>query len=199
VIYSYIVVAVVGIGAIFIIANLGIELWFLFRKRGLTFSDMETSMAEGNLRYDIQDSLRHQFTTNGAWMIFCDQCLAESRDRHVGVWIVYREKHVQLQVKQWWTAWCLMWGMIGRMRTVSPGVYKHYKGRLYTVSSEALHTETTEPHVVYQHWDGTGPDGPTWIRPTSMFLETVEVEGCQRPRFTPLDTDPSAPASHCEK
>ncbi|ENW07533.1 DUF1653 domain-containing protein [Acinetobacter beijerinckii] len=61
------------------------------------------------------------------------------------------------------------------------GIYQHYKGRLYQVFNVARHSETEEQLVVYQCLYG---DYSMWVRPLSMFIETVELEGGQIiPRF----------------
>ena len=66
------------------------------------------------------------------------------------------------------------------MTTISPGRYRHYKGKEYTVIGVALHSETQEKLVVYrQEYDDHG----LWVRPKEMFLETVAVDGQAVPRF----------------
>lgn len=61
------------------------------------------------------------------------------------------------------------------------GIYQHYKGQLYQVFHVATHSETEEKLVVYQCLYG---DYSMWVRPLTMFTETVEVEsGNQMPRF----------------
>lgn len=60
------------------------------------------------------------------------------------------------------------------------GIYQHYKGQLYQVFHVARHSETQEVLVVYQCLYG---DYSMWVRPLSMFLEQVEVEGKTIPRF----------------
>jgi hypothetical protein len=67
------------------------------------------------------------------------------------------------------------------MDRVKPGIYQHYKGRKYEVISEALHSETVEPMVVYRALYGSCG---LWVRPKAMFLETVLVEGRETPRFS---------------
>ncbi len=72
--------------------------------------------------------------------------------------------------------------------TASPDVpcgrYRHYKGNEYTVLSVARHSETLEELVVYRQEYG---DHGLWVRPKSMFLETVEVDGKVVPRFLSLE------------
>jgi len=60
------------------------------------------------------------------------------------------------------------------------GVYKHYKGNLYEVVDVARHSETEEKHVVYRMLYG---DFSLWVRPLELFIEDVQVDGEQRPRF----------------
>jgi len=65
------------------------------------------------------------------------------------------------------------------------GIYRHYKGGLYEVLSVALHSETLEPMVVYQGLFDSAEFGPNplWVRPFSMFLETINIDGKEQPRF----------------
>lgn len=61
------------------------------------------------------------------------------------------------------------------------GIYQHYKGQLYQVFNVARHSETEEQLVVYQCLYG---DYSMWVRPLSMFIETIELEDGQIiPRF----------------
>ncbi len=60
------------------------------------------------------------------------------------------------------------------------GRYRHYKGKEYQVIGVARHSETLEELVVYQALYG---EGELWVRPLSMFLEEVEVDGKKMPRF----------------
>ena len=59
------------------------------------------------------------------------------------------------------------------------GIYQHYKGNLYQVFHVARHSETEEL-VVYQCLYG---DYSIWVRPLTMFIETVDVDGQPVPRF----------------
>ncbi|MFM8890699.1 MAG: DUF1653 domain-containing protein [Planctomycetia bacterium] len=69
------------------------------------------------------------------------------------------------------------------MTTITPGRYRHYKGREYTVLGVAWHSETLEEVVVYRQDYG---DRALWVRPAAMFAEHVEVDGRQVPRFERL-------------
>jgi len=67
---------------------------------------------------------------------------------------------------------------------VSPGMYRHHKGRQYEVVGVARHSETEEEYVVYRALYG---DQGLWIRPMAMFTEHVEKDGVSVPRFSRLD------------
>ena len=60
------------------------------------------------------------------------------------------------------------------------GRYRHYKGQEYEVLAEAAHTETGEVFVVYRALYG---DESVWVRPKTMFCETIPVDGRKRRRF----------------
>jgi hypothetical protein len=71
------------------------------------------------------------------------------------------------------------------MIEIKLGKYKHYKGKLYEVIGIAHHSETLEKLVVYKalyHSEEFG-DGALWVRPLKMFLETVNIDGKEIPRF----------------
>ncbi len=63
---------------------------------------------------------------------------------------------------------------------VKPGRYRHYKGLEYEVIGVARHSETEEQLVVYRLLYG---DFSLWVRPLTMFVEQVVVDGKPRPRF----------------
>ncbi|HBM08449.1 MULTISPECIES: DUF1653 domain-containing protein [Pseudomonadaceae] len=71
---------------------------------------------------------------------------------------------------------------------VTPGRYRHYKGPEYRVYAVARHSETEESLVFYQALYG---DYGLWVRPLSMFTETVEVDGETLPRFALIEAEPS--------
>lgn len=66
---------------------------------------------------------------------------------------------------------------------LKPGRYRHYKGKDYEVIGVARHSETEEELVVYRPLYG---DQGLWVRPLSMFRETVDVAGESVPRFSYL-------------
>ncbi|PJI50151.1 MAG: TonB box-like protein [Pseudomonas sp.] len=63
---------------------------------------------------------------------------------------------------------------------MQPGLYRHYKGQEYRVLAVARHSETEEELVIYQALYG---EFGLWVRPLSMFIEAVEVNGERVPRF----------------
>ena len=67
------------------------------------------------------------------------------------------------------------------MDEIKLGKYRHFKGNEYEVIAIAKHSETTEDYVVYKALYG---DGGMWVRPASMWNETVERDGETFKRFT---------------
>ena len=67
---------------------------------------------------------------------------------------------------------------------IPPGRYRHFKGKEYEVIAIARHSETEEPMVVYRALYG---DYGVWVRPASMWNETVERGGQTCRRFCRLD------------
>jgi hypothetical protein len=63
---------------------------------------------------------------------------------------------------------------------LKPGKYRHFKGKEYRVLGIASHSETLEPMVVYQALYG---EGGLWVRPASMWDETVDRDDYHGPRF----------------
>lgn len=64
--------------------------------------------------------------------------------------------------------------------SVPLGIYQHYKGNLYQVLHVAKHSETEEVLVVYR---ALYSDYGVWVRPLTMFIETIEIHGKTVPRF----------------
>ena len=67
------------------------------------------------------------------------------------------------------------------MESIKPGRYRHFKGKEYEVLDVARHSETDEELVVYRALYG---DFGLWVRPVSMWNETVERDGKTFRRFT---------------
>lgn len=70
------------------------------------------------------------------------------------------------------------------MDEIKIGKYRHFKGREYEVLCVAKHSETQEEMVVYRALYG---EGETWVRPLSMWNDTVTREGKTYRRFAPVD------------
>lgn len=61
------------------------------------------------------------------------------------------------------------------------GKYRHFKGNEYEALYIAKHSETLEEMVVYRALYG---EFGVWVRPLSMWNETVIHEGREVKRFT---------------
>jgi hypothetical protein len=66
------------------------------------------------------------------------------------------------------------------------GVYRHFKGELYTVEgvgklhlSQLAHSETMAEYVIYRNGSGQ-----FYVRPIGMFQDHIERDGYKGPRFT---------------
>lgn len=66
------------------------------------------------------------------------------------------------------------------------GIYQHYKGNKYRVVGVARHSETEEELVVYRPMYG---DESLWVRPKSMFIESVETAEGMKKRFCLLEAE----------
>lgn len=66
------------------------------------------------------------------------------------------------------------------MDEIKKGRYRHFKGNEYEVIGTAKHSETLEEYVVYKALYG---EGGLWVRPASMWNETVERDGKTFKRF----------------
>jgi hypothetical protein len=68
---------------------------------------------------------------------------------------------------------------------ISPGTYRHFKGKRYKVVGIARHSETLEALVIYRALYASKEFGKDtlWARPKENFLEKVVVDGKKVPRF----------------
>jgi hypothetical protein len=65
------------------------------------------------------------------------------------------------------------------MSNIKLGKYQHFKGSIYEVIGIAKHSETLEELVIYKNIK----TGELWVRPKSMFLEKINFNGKEVPRF----------------
>ena len=66
------------------------------------------------------------------------------------------------------------------------GIYRHYKTGEYEVLGLCRIEATNEEAVMYKslYTSHDFPAGTIWVRPLPSFMETVEWEGKNLPRFT---------------
>jgi hypothetical protein len=76
------------------------------------------------------------------------------------------------------------------MSTTPTGRYRHYKGNEYSVIGIARHSETLEELVVYRQEYG---DHGLWVRPLAMFMEMVNLNGEDVPRFRLIEATKDEP------
>ncbi len=69
---------------------------------------------------------------------------------------------------------------------IKPGIYRHFKGKLYRVIDIVYHSETLEEMVLYQALYG---EMKFWVRPISMFYELVATEKGKVKRFELLEEE----------
>ncbi len=71
-----------------------------------------------------------------------------------------------------------------KMSEIKFGKYRHFKGNEYEVVALAHHSETMEEMVVYKALYG---EGEYWVRPASMWNETLTRDGKTFKRFTYIE------------
>ncbi len=65
------------------------------------------------------------------------------------------------------------------------GTYKHFKGNRYKVIGIVRHSETLQEMVLYNPlYIDTDFPNQMWVRPLSMFMETIDQDGKKIKRFT---------------
>ncbi len=79
---------------------------------------------------------------------------------------------------------------------ITPGKYRHYKGKDYQVIGVAKHSETEEDLVVYRALYGAHG---LWVRPVEMFCEKVSSGGKMVTRFERIDEDHLPPSTQPKK
>ena len=70
------------------------------------------------------------------------------------------------------------------MSSIRLGVYQHFKGELYWTLYEAVNAITNEKVIVYMD-----SKQKVWVRDVANFTGTVEVDGKQVPRFSPVKVE----------
>lgn len=67
-------------------------------------------------------------------------------------------------------------------------LYRHYKNLPYRLLDTVKHSETLEDLVLYETLY-ENHRGRLWVRPKTMFFETVDVKGEKQPRFAKAELD----------
>lgn len=67
------------------------------------------------------------------------------------------------------------------MQEIKCGKYRHFKGKEYEVLGIAKHSEDLSEMVIYRQLYG---EQALWVRPASMWNETVTRDGKTYRRFT---------------
>ena len=67
---------------------------------------------------------------------------------------------------------------------IKKGKYRHFKGNEYEVLFFGKHSETLEEYVVYRALYG---EREVWVRPASMWNETLTRDGKSFLRFTYIE------------
>lgn len=87
-----------------------------------------------------------------------------------------------------------------KMKSITRGIYQHYKGKYYEVIGTAHHSETLEELVVYKALYKTRYGlNSLWVRPTRMFVEQVDVHGKKILRFKRVRSRPRTSKSLLKK
>jgi len=74
---------------------------------------------------------------------------------------------------------------LSKNNPIPVGIYRHYKGNKYEVIGFSKHSETLEDMVIYKPLNG---ESCTWVRPLSMWENTIMVDGKAVKRFEYIGT-----------
>lgn len=66
---------------------------------------------------------------------------------------------------------------------IKRGIYRHYKDKLYCVLGTVTHSESEEVMVLYAPLGQEAGEARLWVRPLSMFTETIVTAKGEQPRF----------------
>lgn len=69
-------------------------------------------------------------------------------------------------------------------KNLSPGLYRHFKGGIYEVVGVGKLSEEEKVEMVIYKSQETGV---IWLRPIEMFLEKIERENYNGPRFVKIN------------
>ena len=122
---------------------------------------------QGNIFAGIADTLPAEFCMH--------EYGREEEAIQLGEYIIYRSQIAKVEILPTYEE---------VVATIPLGRYRHFKGKPYEVIAIARHSETEEAMVVYCALYG---DGGVWVRPASMWNETVERDGKTYRRFYRLD------------
>lgn len=65
-------------------------------------------------------------------------------------------------------------------KKITPGLYRHFRGKDYQVYGTATHAETGETMVIYR---GMFAGMPVFVYPVDRFTERVDRNGYRGPRY----------------
>ena len=122
---------------------------------------------QGNTFTGIADTLPAEFCMH--------EYGREEEAIQLGEYIIYRSQITKVEILPTYEE---------AVAAIPLGKYRHFKGKEYEVIAIARHSETEEAMVVYQALYG---DHGIWVRPASMWNETVERGGKTYRRFYRVD------------
>ena len=151
------------------------------------YKSVDESTFEDKTKFSLMHRWIRRKDEFGKCYFSCSHCGAESTkmSSNAADRFLYQNKYCR---------WCgeRLYAPEESMKTLEPGIYKHFKGRLYKVIGVSEHTETGEKLVVYQALYG---NYTIYCRPFNMFVENVEDfhHHYRGPRFRRVDNEPEEP------